>query len=67
MIVDEQHRALHFSAQEVCASLQAGEFASLNERARVALTQLAIYAGCTNAAWWPPYLPRDIPSVVDHD
>jgi hypothetical protein len=59
MIVDEQHRVLHLTAQEVCAALSVEEFQRLNPRAQVALTQLAIYAGCTQVAWWPTWLNRE--------
>lgn len=55
MIVDEQHRHLHFAAQVVCLELTVDEVARLNERARVALVQLAIVSGCTHAAWWPDW------------
>ncbi len=59
MIMDEQHRALHLTAQEVCAALSVEEFGRLNSRVQVALTQLAIYAGCTHVAWWPTWLNRE--------
>lgn len=53
MIVNEQHRHLHFAAQEVCLALAGAEVNGLNVRARIALVQLALVAGCTHVAWWP--------------
>jgi hypothetical protein len=58
MIMSEEHEAIHFAAQEVCNGLTKEEYAALNQRARVALAQLAIYAGCTNVEWWPDWAPK---------
>jgi len=58
MIIDKQHEHLHFAAQEVCIALGAEDVRGLNERARVALVQLAMCAGCTHVEWWPEWLSR---------
>jgi hypothetical protein len=59
MISDDQHSSLHFAAQEACQSLKMHEYHSLNQRARVAMVQLAIHAGVTNVPWWPEWVGRE--------
>ena len=64
MIIGEHHRALHMAAQELCTAVSTSQFRELNQRARVALVELAIHAGCTDMPWWPEWISPEEARVL---
>jgi len=63
MIVDDQHRDLHDTAQQVCLSLDFDGFVLLPDECQKAMIDLALRCGCTHVSWFTygvnRYSPED--------